>query len=229
MGFDVERFVDSIDEDLKCDLCSGVFDDPVATSCGHVYCYQCILKWIGEKRSCPQHCTQLTKDSLKRLPPLNVLLAKLTVRCVNFKKGCPVFVRLECQKNHVKECEFKNISQNETSENLPEIHAKCNVVLCQKGCGLPLLTQDSTGHECIKALQTQVGTLQMKLSKSEHEKERASQKFSKREESLLDRIGLLENELENHHLQALNYERQLRDYRTKLNYLEKHLRLEQVS
>lgn len=37
----------------KCTLCLEGLKDPAATSCGHVFCWECIGDWVREKPECP--------------------------------------------------------------------------------------------------------------------------------------------------------------------------------
>ncbi|KAK3694944.1 Pex12 amino terminal region-domain-containing protein [Podospora appendiculata] len=37
----------------KCTLCLEELKDPAATSCGHVFCWECIGDWVREKPECP--------------------------------------------------------------------------------------------------------------------------------------------------------------------------------
>lgn len=109
----------------------------------------------------------------------------------------------------------------ERKTNSPETRDLARVVVCENGCGLPLLYQDSSTHDCIKALQTQVASLQMKLTRAEQEKELACERIAKREESFQDRILNLENELHCYQIQVLNFERQLKEYRSQVGFIQK--------
>ena len=37
----------------KCTLCLEPMKDPSSTTCGHTFCFTCILDWLGEKQECP--------------------------------------------------------------------------------------------------------------------------------------------------------------------------------
>jgi E3 ubiquitin-protein ligase RNF5 len=40
---------------FECVICLGVPNDPVATTCGHVYCWLCLKNWLSNKTvlQCP--------------------------------------------------------------------------------------------------------------------------------------------------------------------------------
>ena len=47
MGYDVTRFTDQpVDGEFLCSICLGVFEDPLQSPCGHVYCSACIKNWL---------------------------------------------------------------------------------------------------------------------------------------------------------------------------------------
>ena len=37
----------------KCTLCLEPFKDPSVTTCGHVFCWECVQDWVREKAECP--------------------------------------------------------------------------------------------------------------------------------------------------------------------------------
>ena len=231
MGFKVELFVDPVDDSLKCDLCKAVYQDPVVTSCGHVYCAGCLRDWVGKREYCPRSCKQISLEKdITHLLPLQNLVNRLRIRCVNNAKGCEVVRAVVDMLEHMEVCDYAredpsttvNYSDGARSEQ-PEVSEFSQVLVCKKGCGLPLLFQDSGNHDCVKSLQTQVCSLQGKLTRAEHDKEKVSQRLVKREECMQERFTQLETELKWYQEQTQNYERQANDQRSQIKYLQRQL------
>ncbi|XP_046840876.1 E3 ubiquitin-protein ligase PDZRN3-like isoform X2 [Xenia sp. Carnegie-2017] len=110
-----------------------------------------------------------------------------------------------------------------TNEQASTIGSLNQVFVCAKGCGLPLLFHDASEHDCVKSLQAQVQSLQAKLSRSEHEREKVSARLVKREESMQERFTQLEQDLRLYQEQTLNYELKTRDQNSQINYLKRQL------
>ena len=226
MGFEVGRFLEPVDDDLKCGICYGVLEEPLATPCGHVYCARCILQWTAESGYCPLTCEQINVDDLKKILPLSTLIAKQNIRCENFRRGCSVILKVENIPSHLLKCQYVKDNTSggrimERKTNSSETREFARVIVCENGCGLPLLSQNSVTHDCVKALQTQIASLQLKLTRAEQEKELACERIAKREETFQDRILNLENELHSYQIQVLNFERQFKDYRAQVGVIKK--------
>jgi peroxin-10 len=41
------------EQQRKCTLCLEPYKDPSVTSCGHVFCWECVMDWVKEKAECP--------------------------------------------------------------------------------------------------------------------------------------------------------------------------------
>ncbi len=57
-GYDYE-FAEEFDRDrFECPICLLCQNEPYQTSCGHRFCYSCILTWLREGKTCPKdNCT----------------------------------------------------------------------------------------------------------------------------------------------------------------------------
>ena len=50
MGYPLSIFVDTIDDNLLCSVCSGILQEAVLTPCGHSFCSLCLETWLGRSR-----------------------------------------------------------------------------------------------------------------------------------------------------------------------------------
>jgi peroxin-10 len=41
------------EQQRKCTLCLEPYKDPSVTTCGHVFCWECVMDWVKEKPECP--------------------------------------------------------------------------------------------------------------------------------------------------------------------------------
>ena len=109
-------------EELKCPICLELVSDPVQTSCGHLFCGECIKRVC----TCPVDRRYFTKtpDHFN-----NRRLGDFKVKCPNCDKGCPWQGELRAAKEHTSDvCHFK-------------------MVKCRNGCGMEMEQKVLEAHE----------------------------------------------------------------------------------
>jgi len=79
---------ESINERLKCSICTMPFIEPVVTNCRikrHIFCRQCIKEWIKRNPSCPSCRDTVVVKDLKLIAECYLLdsLNALQVKCKN--------------------------------------------------------------------------------------------------------------------------------------------------
>ena len=61
-----------IEAELTCSICCSVVSQARATVCGHVFCKQCITRWLRQRRTCPNCQRQIgVADTLVPVPALD--------------------------------------------------------------------------------------------------------------------------------------------------------------
>ncbi len=139
MGYEKERFVDDVDEELLCAICGLVLKEPVQIrQCEHCFCSECMFEWWKHRQTCPVDRTVIpARDDI--IPPPRIvrnMLSRLRVSCDNSSFGCTVTVRLEVLQSHLEHCE----------------HNPKRMVPCEKGCGLTVPFDEMELHNCIEQL-----------------------------------------------------------------------------
>lgn len=71
-----ERGAEDVDKDILCPICMQIIKDAFLTSCGHSFCYMCIVTHLQNKSDCPCCSHFLTKTHLYP----NFLLNKVCFR-----------------------------------------------------------------------------------------------------------------------------------------------------
>lgn len=94
--------------------------------------------------------------------------------------------------------------------------------VCQKGCGLLLLTLDDDYEEhcCVEALRTVTDSLEERSAALEHAARMARLRWNRRERSLLAQVSTLQNEAQ---LAALKYQRRLHQYLLRINSIAEQI------
>ena len=123
------KFVDELKKNLEalvCPICQELVNDPVLTSCGHLFCQKCL-----RSSSCPvcrQECTSMPDHFHARQ------INNLKVKCVNYKEGCKWIGELRDFEKHLKDA------------------CNCALLECSNGCKMTLKRKDIPSHilVCIK-------------------------------------------------------------------------------
>ena len=97
MGYEKERFVDEVDEELLCAICGLVLKDPVQIrQCEHCFCSDCMYEWWKHRQTCPIDRTRVPSVDDIISPPRIVrnMLSRLKLTCDNVSfwlyGDCPV-------------------------------------------------------------------------------------------------------------------------------------------
>jgi len=156
--YDPDIFVEKVDEDLICSICSCVVSMPNDLACGHLFCNDCLEKWRVESKTCPI-CRQI-------IPPpseckLNVFITKkvwrMTVKCRNYKMGCTKTMALGEKginiHNHLAECLFESAICSDCKavvlrKELDDHKIKCveRLIRCD-GCGICYKSLELKEHQ----------------------------------------------------------------------------------
>lgn len=162
MGLDVHYFEGEVGEDLICLFCNKVLEKPSSSTCGHVFCAECLQKAVGKEIECPK-CGQtpslITEDGDKHAEELASRLDKLTIRCTYQSVGCTAVLPWGGLDHHTeKECEYrpvpcenKGCSQKCPLNDLEQHMEKCDyrIVEC-KVCKVRLPREDMPAHQAVK-------------------------------------------------------------------------------
>lgn len=141
MGYERERFVGEVDEELVCAVCGLILKDPVQIrQCEHCFCHDCIEEWWKHRHICPIDRTVVPSWDDVIAPPRIVknMLARLVISCDNHSFGCTETIRLECLPSHLNQCQYN-----------PK-----RLVGCEKGCGQDIPFDELENHNCLKQLHT---------------------------------------------------------------------------
>jgi len=112
MGYDLDRFVGTIDKEFECPICCMVLEDPRQTlKCYHTFCSKCIQEWMKRESNCPFCRQRLTTSDVVPVPLiLRNLIGNLSVRCDLACQGCPAIIRFQDLAAHVRNCDFNRMN-----------------------------------------------------------------------------------------------------------------------
>lgn len=214
-GYDRNRFIGRVKEELICCICQDVLKDPrFCKDKEHPFCLACILRYLQDPENCgcPICREPLTPETLT-LPQRFFMnsLSELKLYCDYNERGCSEIVQLGNFNYHVRQCGFAPITcercDMQINRRNKDNHEKSG---CQ--VGLPKC------HDCseIKASQDRMKQelCQVKTNENEikqnQEEMKESQDLIKRE---LNEVMNSQDEL-HQHLNATN---------TKLNRMRGHI------
>lgn len=87
------RGSETTDREFLCPICMQIIKDAFLTSCGHSFCYMCIITHLDNKNDCPSCASSLTTNQL--FP--NFLLNKVFIYIsVQFSSFSGFFVIVNC-------------------------------------------------------------------------------------------------------------------------------------
>ncbi|ODQ80633.1 hypothetical protein BABINDRAFT_175308 [Babjeviella inositovora NRRL Y-12698] len=153
--------------DLVCPICQIPFNVPTTTICGHTFCHACLdlaLEQLSPK--CPMDRTPLDKTDVNDVFPapliINNLLGALSVKCLNFERGCVWEGKKNEVVQHLRECGYTRVRCNgirleidateveeSTRKTLPDTHEICEVLTEQRFLTLGTHTCAHRPYECI--------------------------------------------------------------------------------
>jgi len=108
-----ENLIDNLNvniENLICPICYFILDNPKSCSRrnnSHSFCKKCIDLYLKNNNSCP-----ICKDffEYKTNHEIKNLLNKLSFKCIFSKEGCKDIISYSKYFNHIKNCEFNNLT-----------------------------------------------------------------------------------------------------------------------
>lgn len=160
---------------LECAICLSVMRKVVAPDCGHNFCEACFVAL--RDRRCPT-CRADTKNTFRRVPSVDKMIAKLMVRCTN--EGCAWKGDFGDMNAHEARCEFgcetcKDCNTNIKRRDFAQHASACpnRRVPCE-GCGWTVHINSMPAHIADKCPAALVSCPECKMSVtrnrlSEHE------------------------------------------------------------
>ena len=191
MGFNINRFISNVDQNLLCNICTGVLEKAVVTLCGHTFCQQCLSTWLEKPNtdSCPACRAYTSKfDMIPNLAIRN-MVDSLLVWCDNADKGCKIVMKLESVSKHLQRCDFREMECSACGILLPKIELPDHYRSC------PALENEFNNSDqpttqveiSIEILSRKIAALEIDLNKT-REALRTSQKHASEVEKELQNL-----------------------------------------
>lgn len=161
--YEVDKFDPPPDPDLICCICHSVLDTPRISPCNHVFCKLCIETWLKRQDTCPT-CRDTTLDFDLRpvIPMVQNVLNRLNMICDYRINGCDKKVMLEHYLNHIENCDYQMLKCRFAKCERSFLRKECKTheeecryreIKCNKDCGLMILFEDKSSHDCLTSLK----------------------------------------------------------------------------
>lgn len=161
--YEVDKFDPPPDPDLICCICHSVLDTPRLSPCNHVFCKLCIETWLKRQDTCPT-CRDMTLESDLRpvIPMVQNVLNRLNMICDYRSNGCDKKVMLEYYLNHIENCDYQMLKCRFAKCGQSFLRKECKTheddckyreVKCNRDCGLMILFEDKSTHDCLTSLK----------------------------------------------------------------------------
>lgn len=111
MGYHIGRFIENVDQNIICSICSSVLEDAVLTPCGHAFCSLCLDTWLARPntKTCPECRSPIASRDIRPIHAIRNLINGLDIVCDNKERGCMAPQKVENVKSHVNVCGYSPI------------------------------------------------------------------------------------------------------------------------
>lgn len=164
---------------LLCSICLCVFYNPVKCPCQHVFCKNCIERWLQNNGTCPKCRLPVHVSSLIKAPCLiRTIILNLKIQCKHHSRGCEETFPVEHYKAHLKTCPYMIIKcsngncKHEFFLKDKEKHhcEEClfywvTCTVCQR----PVAHHKLLDHDCFRELTTEFDSLRQRVTELEEE------------------------------------------------------------
>ena len=133
-GPSAECLVARPDDNLLCSVCLSLFDTPLRTACGHVFCEGCIRPWLKEQPACPTCRAPVVEEELAPDRLAGALVDNLPSRCQLHASGCTWIGRHGEVRSHLaSSCPCVRLSCPGCDEEMPRSAMAEHALTCVGG------------------------------------------------------------------------------------------------
>jgi len=141
--------VDAVSDDLQCGICLGA---PISAheteECGHLFCRDCIMKWLDEKKECPYCRKPLTRDGVRKSVWIQRKVQSLRVKCGNAEHGCEETCTVADLDRHMERCPCTEVKCPFSMHGCDAVISR--KVLCEHLSACPVAVRLSQGDAALE-------------------------------------------------------------------------------